>query len=110
MANKMSEKKKSASASEIEEPKARSKPVRRETKSFSSSSVSSKKPGGFRNWRIVRFTREAYRELRYKVTWPTFQEARNMTIVVIVLSTIVGVVLGGVDRGLFQLFTMITGK
>lgn len=124
MANKMSEKKKSASQSEMEEPKARSsekeakgakavarderqsKPVRRETKA----SASAKKSGGFRNWRIVRFVREAYRELRYKVTWPTFPEARNMTLVVIALSTIVGVVLGLVDTGLFQLFRLIADK
>jgi len=125
VANKMSDKKKSASQSEMEEPKARntekearsakaaareerqSKPVRRETKV---STAPAKKTGGFRNWRLVRFVREAYRELRYKVTWPTFPEARNMTLVVIALSTVVGVVLGLVDAGLFQLFRLITGK
>lgn len=124
MANKMSEKKKSASQSEMEEPKARSaekeakgakaaareerqsKPVRREAKVV----APARKSGGFRNWRAVRFIRESYRELRYKVTWPTFPEARNMTLVVIALSTVVGLVLGLVDVGLFQLFRLITGK
>jgi preprotein translocase subunit SecE len=33
-----------------------------------------------------------------------------MTLVVIALSTVVGVVLGLVDAGLFQLFRLITGK
>ena len=147
MANKMSEKKKSASRSETEEPKERvgekelkstktsareteeskervrekesksakaatrderpSRPVRRETRS---APASSRKSGGFRNWAVVRFVREAYHELRYKVTWPTFPEARNMTLVVIALSTIVGLVLGLVDAGLFQLFRLVTGK
>ena len=121
----MSEKKKSASQSEMEEPKARataretrsakatarperqSRPVRREAKP---TAASAKKAGGFRNWRSVRFVRESYHELRYKVTWPTFLEARNMTIIVIVLSTAVGLLLGLVDAGLFQLFKLITGK
>jgi preprotein translocase SecE subunit len=125
VANQMSEKKKSANQSEMEEPKARaseketknskasarderqSKPVRRDTKA---ASTSAKKQEGFRNVAIVRFAREAYRELRYKVTWPTFPEARNMTITVIALSTAVGLVLGLVDAGLFKIFTLITGK
>ena len=125
MANRMSEKKKSASQGEIEEPKARtsekevksvrtsvrddrpSKPVRRDVKP---APASAKKSGGFRQWAIVRFVRESYRELRYKVTWPTFQEARNMTIVVIVLSTVIGLILGLADQGLFHLFTTVTGK
>ena len=131
MANKMSEKKKSASPSEQEEPKARAserelksarasareerqnKPVRRDTKPVAASvkaTASTKKPGGFRNSALVSFVRESYRELRYKVTWPTFQQARNMTLIVIALSTVVGVILGLVDAGLFQLFKLITGK
>jgi len=123
----MSEKKKSANPGETEEAKARaseretrtskasarderqSKPVRRDTKA-ASASASAKKSGNFRDRAIVRFVREAYRELRYKVTWPTFPEARNMTITVILLSTAVGLVLGLVDAGLFQIFRLITGK
>ena len=116
MANKMSEKKKSASQSEMEQPKSAKaagrseqakKPVRRDAKS---TSASDKKPRGFRNWAPVRFAREAYRELRYKVTWPTFIEARNMTVVVIALSTVIGLILGLVDAGLFQIFRIVTGK
>lgn len=122
----MSEKKKSATqSSELAEPKARtseretksartavrderqSKPVRRDTKA---TSTSTKKSEGFANRPTVRFVREAYRELRYKVTWPTFLEARNMTIAVILLSLAVGLLLGLVDAGLFQLFQLVTGK
>src|SRR5579883_777403 len=121
----MSEKKKSASQGEIEEPKARtsekevksvrtsvrddrpSKPVRRDVKP---APASAKKSGGFRQWAIVRFVRESYRELRYKVTWPTFVEARNMTLVVILVSAVIGLILGLVDQGLLQAFKAITGK
>lgn len=135
MANKMSEKKKSGGQGETEESKAQSsekelksarasareerpareerqskpanKPVKRDARS---TSASSKKSGGFRNWPLVRFVRESYRELRYKVTWPTFVEARNMTVVVILLSTVIGLILGLLDQGLLQAFKAITGK
>jgi preprotein translocase SecE subunit len=129
VANKMSEKKKSASQGEMEESKAQAsekelksarasareerqskpanKPAKRDARA---SQASSKKSGGFRNWGPVRFSRDSYRELRYKVTWPTFVEARNMTIIVIVLSTIVGLILGLLDQGLLQAFKLITGK
>ena len=60
-----------------------------------------------RNSRAGRFLTEAYYELRHKVTWPTFIEARNMTFVVIVLSVVVGCLLGLVDYGLYYLFLAI---
>ena len=64
----------------------------------------------FRNSRWGRFVLDAYYELRHKVTWPTFEEARNMTIAVILLSAAVGALLGLVDYGLQQLFFLISGK
>ncbi len=57
---------------------------------------------------LIRFVLDSYYELRYKTTWPTFLEARNLTIVVILLSLAVGLILGGVDFGLFQVFTWIS--
>jgi len=57
---------------------------------------------------IVRFLLEAYYELRHKVTWPTFREARNMTIVVVLLSAAVGLILGLADLGLGQLYLLVT--
>ncbi len=62
-----------------------------------------------RNNKIGRFLYEAYYELRYKVTWPTFREARNMTLVVIALSAVIGVLLAGADFGLHRLFLFIIG-
>jgi preprotein translocase subunit SecE len=79
------------------------RPVKRETK----------QPSGLwkrlRNNRAIAFLFEAYRELRYKVTWPTFQEARNMTVVVIILSAAVSAFLALADVGLFKLFQLLTG-
>jgi preprotein translocase SecE subunit len=62
-----------------------------------------------RSNRIGRFLYEAYYELRYKVTWPTFREARNMTAVVIALSAVVGLILAAADFGLHRLFLFIIG-
>jgi len=60
-----------------------------------------------RSNRIVRFLFESYYELRYKVTWPTPEEARNMTVVVILLSVAVGLILGLADLALSQLYLLI---
>jgi preprotein translocase SecE subunit len=62
-----------------------------------------------RSNRIGSFLYEAYYELRYKVTWPTFREARNMTLVVIALSAVIGIILSGADIGLHRLFLFIVG-
>jgi preprotein translocase SecE subunit len=134
VANKMADKKKTASqarqASQMVEPKAKgverekeqSKPskaaarererderkeksARRETKSSSPTMQSS-----LRKNAIVRFILESYYELRFKVTWPTFEEARNMTIAVLVLSAVVGAILGIADFGLLHLYQLITAK
>lgn len=134
MANKMADKKKNASQSQSQtaEQKARDgeqeqgksiKAVtraREERKGSESKTVArsreTNRPGSkapsetltrLRSNRIVRFLLESYYELRYKVTWPTVEEARNMTVVVILLSAAVGVILGLADLGLSQLYLLI---
>jgi len=131
VANKMADKKNNASQSKMVAPAplaksgakeqeqskttvkavARERDERKERESKSSGRSESKSTLStrqrFRNNRLVRFVREAYHELRYKVTWPTFEEARNMTFVVIGLSLAVGLVLWIADVGLFQLFQLI---
>ena len=84
--------------------KQENRPVRREAKGPSSWEVR------FRTNRFGRFVMDAYYELRHKVTWPTFEEARNMTFVVIVLSAVIGGLLSLADIGLQQLFFLISGK
>jgi len=64
----------------------------------------------FRGSRFGRFALDAYYELRHKVTWPTFEEARNMTVVVIALSVVIGGLLSLADIGLQQLFFLISGR
>jgi preprotein translocase SecE subunit len=85
-------------------PKADSKPAaRRESKGTLSLMAR------IRTNRIGRFILEAYYELRHKVTWPTFEQARNMTIAVIIISAVVGAILASADFGLYQLFLLIIG-
>lgn len=45
---------------------------------------------------LLGFLREAAAELK-KVTWPTRQQAQNLTLVVIGVSFAVGLILGGMD-------------
>ncbi len=70
----------------------------------------SKGPSRWRNNAIGRFIYEAYYELRYKVTWPTLKEARNMTMVVLALSAVVGGIIALADYGLHELFIFIVTK
>ena len=84
-----------------------SKTVRRDTRGPSPSKGPAKWQVRLRSNRYVRFILDAYYELRHKVTWPTFNEARNMTIVVLLLSAAVGVVLGVVDYGLQSLYVLL---
>jgi preprotein translocase SecE subunit len=86
------------------ERKEQPKQVRRDTKG-SPSTIQR-----LRNGRVGRFITEAYYELRHKVTWPTFEEARNMTVVVIIISVVIGGILGLVDLGLYNLFLYISGR
>ena len=88
-----------------EQPKQESKQVKRSSSKGSISTIQR-----LRNGRVGRFITEAYYERRHKVTWPTFEEARNMTIVVIVISVVIGGILGLVDYGLYNLFLYISGR
>jgi len=135
VANKMADKKKPTSQSQTAEPKVResakeqaqgknAKEMTRErderkekeSKTVARERVSNRRENKapsttmtrLRSNAIVRFLLEAYYELRHKVTWPTFREARNMTIVVILLSAAVGLILGLADLGLGQLYLLVT--
>lgn len=54
------------------------------------------------------FFKDTIAELR-KVTWPTRREATRLTILVIIISTVVGLALGAVDLGLTQLSSFVLG-
>ena len=98
-----------AAASERSERKVQeTKAVRRDNRSSASSRSPSTLQIRLRNNRYIRFILDAYYELRHKVTWPSFNEARNMTIAVILLSAAVAAILGAADLGLYQLFLLIS--
>jgi preprotein translocase subunit SecE len=46
--------------------------------------------------RIRRYVAESYSELK-KVTWPTREQVRNLTVLVFAISAVVGVFIAGVD-------------
>jgi preprotein translocase subunit SecE len=52
---------------------------------------------------LQKFIREAMAEIK-KVIWPDRETTRNLTLVVIAVSIVLGVLLGGIDYVLFQLF------
>ena len=56
--------------------------------------------------RIRRFVEEAWSELK-KVTWPTAEETRNLTVLVFVVSALVGIFIFGVDAAFTSAFQFI---
>ena len=57
---------------------------------------------------VTRFVAESYIELR-KVTWPTWNEAWNWTLIVIAMSAVVALILAAADLGLAKLLTWVVG-
>lgn len=57
---------------------------------------------------VQRFFRETMGELR-KVSWPTWPEARNMTIIVVVVMIIMGIYLALIDAGASSLLELAIG-
>jgi preprotein translocase subunit SecE len=58
--------------------------------------------------RIRRFLDEAYSELK-KVSWPTREQVRNLTVLVFVVSFAVGVYITVLDFGFAQLVARLVG-
>ena len=56
---------------------------------------------------LQRFTRETVAEMK-KINWPDQETTRNLTLVVIAVSTVLGVLLGGIDFVLFRLFEALS--
>jgi len=57
---------------------------------------------------LKRFFRETTGELR-RVSWPTWPEARRMTLIVIVVLIIMAIFLGIVDLGASKLLALLVG-
>ncbi len=58
--------------------------------------------------RIQRFFRETMGELR-RVSWPTWPEARNLTVVVIIVLVVMALFLWVVDLSATAVLTLIVG-
>ena len=56
--------------------------------------------------RLRRFLDEAYSELK-KVSWPTREQVRNLTVLVFVISVVVGVYITVLDLGFAQLVRVL---
>ena len=100
---------KGASTSGARRETVKREPTRQEAKA--SSRRDAKAPSTFtrlRNSKSGRFIYDAYYELRYKVNWPTFEEARNMAVLVVIISAVLGLLIAGTDFGLYRLFQLIT--
>ncbi len=57
---------------------------------------------------ITKFTRETVGELR-KVNWPTWVEARTLTIIVLIVIATMAIFLGAIDIGVSRLFIIFLG-
>jgi preprotein translocase SecE subunit len=98
-------------ASTVEAKRETAKRLSGKQETKTSSRRDAKAPSTFtrlRNSKTGRFIYDAYYELRYKVNWPTFEEARTMAILVIIISAVLGLLIFGVDTGLNRLFQLIT--
>ena len=49
------------------------------------------------NMKLTRYISDSYNELVYKVTWPTWSELQNSTIVVMIASLIIALVIFAMD-------------
>ncbi|MBC8503260.1 MAG: preprotein translocase subunit SecE [Chloroflexi bacterium] len=67
-----------------------------------------KKKKSARGNAVVRFYRETVGELR-KVTWPTRQEAKNLTIIVLIVTFGMSAFLGALDYIFSKLVGLILG-
>lgn len=47
---------------------------------------------------LIEYIKEAYNELKFKVTWPTWPELQSSTVVVLVASLIIAVIVALMDQ------------
>ena len=74
------------------------------TRTTSKSTERPGKPGNV--GRFQNLVRDTYTEIK-KVTWPDQETTRNLTVLVIVMATILGIMLGVIDYGFRELWDWI---
>ncbi|HUZ01390.1 MAG TPA: preprotein translocase subunit SecE [Thermomicrobiaceae bacterium] len=55
---------------------------------------------------LQRTARETWAETK-KITWPNRDTTRNLTLLVVAISAVLGLVLGGVDAGFVKLWNLL---
>ena len=58
--------------------------------------------------RIQRFLQEAWSELK-KVSWPTFEQVRSLTVLVFVVSAAIGLYIAALDTVFAQAIRLVQG-
>jgi len=59
--------------------------------------------------KIVKYITDAYSELVYKVTWPTWSELQNSSIVVMIASIIIALVIFAMDISFENIMAVVYG-
>ncbi len=59
--------------------------------------------------KIQQYIKEVIQEMK-KVTWPTLEELKGSTLVVVIFSVIMGVYIAGIDLGLSFLVDKLLGR
>ena len=59
--------------------------------------------------KIQQYVKESIEELK-KVTWPTWEELKGSTLVVMLFSVIMGLYIAGLDVGFFWIIDKIMGR
>ena len=57
--------------------------------------------------RLRRYVAESWSELK-KVTWPTRVQVRNLTVLVFIISSLIGIFIAAVDFVFFQLIARLS--
>jgi len=59
--------------------------------------------------KITKYIAESYNELVYKVTWPTWTELQNSSIVVMIASVIIGLIIFAMDISFEKIMAVVYG-
>ncbi len=59
--------------------------------------------------KITKYIAESYNELVYKVTWPTWTELQNSSIVVMIASVIIALIIFAMDISFEKIMAIVYG-
>jgi len=59
--------------------------------------------------RIIHYFQEAFNELIYKVTWPTWKELQNSAVVVMIATLIISLIILAMDLSFQNILSLVYG-